>query len=79
MKRVTGTIATALVAVMTTALPALASYPPDDKPPTEVKGAGGGTAFTGADITIGMILLVALAVVGIALLVVARRRRPAVE
>jgi len=45
-------------------------------PTSSVEGTtgGGGTAFTGASVSLGMVATVALLVVGIAALLVARRR-----
>ncbi|MFL5766981.1 MAG: hypothetical protein ACJ758_03950 [Actinomycetota bacterium] len=37
-------------------------------------GGGGGVAFTGANVSLGMIVLVALVAVGVAALVIGRRR-----
>jgi hypothetical protein len=42
--------------------------------PTEGSPAGADVAFTGTDITVGMLLLVALVIVGAVLLVLGRRR-----
>jgi LPXTG-motif cell wall-anchored protein len=42
-------------------------------------GADGGTAFTGANVTMWMVLAVALLAVGVALFVAGRRRRAIAE
>ena len=71
MKRIGTLIATVALFVMGTALPALARYAP---PPPNPGGSHGGTAFTGSTgISVGVVLLVCTAVVGIAALVIGRR------
>jgi len=74
MKRLGIALSSATAFCVATALPALAGYPPTTEPPTEVRGAGGGSAFTGANISLGVALLAVLVVVGIAALLVSRRR-----
>jgi Zn-dependent alcohol dehydrogenase len=83
MKRAIGVLAIATVTVLTTAAAALAqtsSYPVSPSSPTTVvKGAsgtaGGGTAFTGSSqIPVGTLMVVGFVVVGLAALLVARRR-----
>lgn len=77
MKRVTGVLATALVTVLVSAGTALAqTYPPSVDPSSSVEGTSGsgGTAFTGASVSLGMAVTVAFLAVGIAALLVARRR-----
>jgi hypothetical protein len=53
---------------------ALAQYPPSQPPPTS-PGTGEGVAFTGASISLGVIILISLVVVGALLLVAGRRRK----
>lgn len=80
MKRMAGVLVGAAVAVLTLAGTALASggYTNSPSPTTIVKGTGGGgdgsTAFTGGNVSTAMIAIVALAVVGLVALFVARRR-----
>jgi len=84
MKRATGILAIAAVTILSTAATAMAqtsSYPPPNKPTASVQassgvaGTGGGTAFTGSSqIPVGTLMIVALLVVGLAALLVARRR-----
>ncbi len=83
IKRVTATLAIAAFSILTTASIAMAqtsSYPVSPSTPsTVVKGTGGtadgGTAFTGSSqIPVGTLMLVGLVVVGLAALLVARRR-----
>ncbi len=83
IKRATGILAIATVTILTTASTAMAqtsSYPVSPSTPsTVVKGtggtAGGGTAFTGSSqIPVGTLMLVGFVVVGLAALLVARRR-----
>jgi hypothetical protein len=81
-RRVTGIAAMAVVAIVMTASSAMAqtsSYPISPSATASVKGIsgsrGGGTAFTGSSqIPVGTLLLVALVVVGLGALLVARRR-----
>ena len=81
MKRAIGALTIATATVLTTAATAMAqtsSYP--ISPPVSVKGASGtagtgGTAFTGSSqIPVGTLMVVGLVVVGLAALLVARRR-----
>ena len=75
MKRLIIVVVSATLAVLGSATAALAQYPPS-KPPTDpVPPTSGGVAFTGANISLGMIILVALVVVGTVLLLATRRRR----
>jgi hypothetical protein len=76
----------ALVAsfVVVTAGQALAQYPPSSPPGGGGGGPGAGNApggpdvaFTGTNISLGVIILVALVVLGLLLLVAGRRRRVA--
>jgi hypothetical protein len=74
MKRFLAVTATAVMTVLTTAATALAGdYGTDPQGGADVAGAGGGTAFTGSDITTGAIVAVALVAIGVLALVIARR------
>lgn len=68
--------ASGLLLGLLTAGPALAQYPPTQAPTGVAPGAdeGAEVAFTGADITLWMVLLAGLVVAGIVALVAARRR-----
>ena len=71
MKRIGSIVGIATLFLVGTALPALAGYAP---PPPQPGGGHGGTAFTGATgLPVGIVLLIATAVVGILALVVGRR------
>lgn len=61
--------------VVMTAGQALAQYPPSRPPPAAPGPGGPGVPFTGTNITLGVIILVALLVVGTSLLFLGRRRR----
>jgi hypothetical protein len=76
MKRALGVLASASVAVLVMAGTALAgeSYPPTPEPTTIVKSSGGGTAFTGGNISTAVIVVGVLAVLGVVALFAARRR-----
>jgi len=81
MKRVAAVLATALLTVFVTATTALAQtdYPPTPSPTTSVAGGGGGntgggTAFTGGEVSYAALAFAVLLVVGVATLMVARRR-----
>jgi len=74
MKRMAAVLAGATALVVTLAGTALA-YTSTPAPTTQVKGAGGGgTAFTGGNVSMPVVVAVALLVVGLAALFVARRR-----
>ena len=82
-KRATGILAIAAVTILSTAVSAMAqttTYPQPTSATTSVQAAGGtrgtgGTAFTGSSqISVGTLMLVALVIVGLAALFVARRR-----
>jgi hypothetical protein len=60
--------------IAATATAALAQYPPAKTPPTD-PSAPPPVAFTGSGVSIGLIIVVALAIVGTGLLLAARRRR----
>jgi hypothetical protein len=82
MKRTFGVIGTAIAMAVGMMTSAVADYPPSPSPTSLVQGAGssagstgGGTAFTGGDITVAVIALVALGMVGLVALSLARRAR----
>jgi hypothetical protein len=76
MKRALGVLASAIVGVMVMTGTALAGYPTSPKPTTVVKGTGGGggTAFTGGNISTAVIAVGVLAGIGVTALIVARLR-----
>jgi hypothetical protein len=77
MKRTFGVIGTAIAMAVGMMTSALADYPPSPRPTTLVQGAGntgGGTAFTGGEITAAVIALVAVGMVGVVALLFARAR-----
>jgi len=80
VKRLTAIVGTAWAAVVALASPVLAQYPP--YPPQPAGGGdpgaggasgGGDLAFTGADITLWMILAAVLIVAGVVAVLVGRR------
>ena len=73
MKRMAAVVVGAMALVTTLAGSALAytSAPPAT---TVVKGNGGGTAFTGGNVSMAALVAVALLVIGLGALFVARRR-----
>lgn len=75
MKRLGVTVASMAIMVVLTAGQALAQYPPSKPPPGGPGGPGSTVPFTGTNITLGVIILVALLVVGTLLLFLGRRRR----
>jgi hypothetical protein len=77
LKRLGVTVATVAMMVVMTAGQALAQYPPSKPPPGGGPGQGGvpSVPFTGTNITLGVVILVALLVVGTMLLLLGRRRR----
>jgi hypothetical protein len=80
MKRIGFLVATAAAFVIALAVPALASDGSSLGNRPEVHGAGGaagGTAFTGANVSTGLLFLVAFIAIG-ALAVYAGRRRSSV-
>ena len=74
MKRIGFAALTAVLFVLGLAAPAFAGYAP---PPPDPGGTHGGTAFTGSNVSMGLVLLVALVVVGAVALFVSRRRATA--
>ena len=74
MKRIGTVIGAVALFVMGSALPALAGYAP---PPPQPGGTHGGTAFTGSNVSMGIVLLVAFVMVGAVALLVSRRRAAA--
>jgi hypothetical protein len=80
MKRIASVVLSAVAFCLVTAAPALAGseLPPPGGPHVEGKVVhAGGTAFTGANITLGALFMVALLLAGVALLLVTRRRATA--
>jgi LPXTG-motif cell wall-anchored protein len=90
MKKLALVLATAVAYCLVVVAPALAQYPPQVEGTgggnggtgggaggTDVSGSAGGTAFTGVDVSLWMVLLAVLAVAGIAALVVSRRKASA--
>ena len=86
MKRLTGTLATAVASVVLLASNAMASqtlYPPKPKPKPTVLGhvvhhnPPQATAFTGANIALGLIVLSVLVVAGLIAVRLADRRAAA--
>jgi LPXTG-motif cell wall-anchored protein len=73
MKRMAAVISGAMTLVALTATSALA-YSETPGSNTVVKGSGGGTAFTGSDVTTGIVIAGALLVVGLTAMFLARRR-----
>ena len=71
MKRIGFAALTTVLFVVGLAAPAFAQYAP---PPPDPGGTHGGTAFTGSDVSVGIVLLVALVVIGAVALLVSRRR-----
>jgi hypothetical protein len=71
--RLLAVVTGALSVAAMTAVPALAQYPPTEAP-TGVTPGGEEVAFTGANITLWMVLLAGLVVAGILALVAGRRR-----
>ena len=75
MKRIWYTIVAAIVMCVAFAGPALADYPPT---PNGGQGQPPPPAFTGASISLGLIVVGALVLVGVAALIASRRRSTAV-
>lgn len=76
MKRLGTILLGSLITVALSATAALAQqYPPSKPPATGTDGGTPSVAFTGANISLGMIILVALVVVGTVLLLATRRRK----
>jgi hypothetical protein len=73
MKRIGFAALTTVLFVLGLAGPAFAYAPP----PPEPGGTHGGTAFTGSNVSMGIVLLLALVAVGAAALLVSRRRAAA--
>jgi hypothetical protein len=69
MKRIGFALTAAVMLVLGLAVPALAYAPPPPDP-----GGNHGTAFTGANVSLGLVFLVALVAVGAVALLVSRRR-----
>ena len=77
MKRIATVVtlaASMAIAGAGSALAANNDYPPSPNGTGGGTGGGGGVAFTGADITLGMVLVGALVVAGVVALFLSRRR-----
>jgi hypothetical protein len=72
MKRITAVLTITTAMVLATALPAVAAYAPPAPVPGGTHG-GAGTAFTGSELTIGVLLLGVLVVAGLAAILIGRR------
>ena len=72
MRRIGSVLATITGFLLVTALPAAAGYAPPPPNPGGTHG-GAGTAFTGSDLSIGVVLLAVLVVAGVAALLIGRR------
>ena len=74
-------VGSAILSTVLLAAPAFADYPP--VPPNDPPGGDtisrGGPAFTGAEISLGLVLLAALVIVGVLALVASRRGEPRVS
>jgi hypothetical protein len=84
MKKLGLVLATATVFCLVVAAPALAKYPPEvegtsggNAPGAAGGGGAAGTAFTGVDVSLWMVLLAVLAVAGVTALILSRRRAAA--
>ena len=75
MKRVGAALGTAAMMIVMTAGQALAQDPLSRAPGNPSGGNDPSVAFTGTNITLGVVILAALVVVGTSLLVIGRRRR----
>lgn len=74
MKRIVGVLSGAAVMVMGLAGSALAQDYTDSPGATTTVRGGGDTAFTGANVSTGLVILAVLVVAGVAALFIARRR-----
>jgi hypothetical protein len=80
MRKLGLVLVSALAFCLVVAAPALASYGgtgPKGTEGTRGTGSGGGTAFTGTNISIGVVILAALVVAGVMALLVSRRNQAA--
>ncbi len=75
MKRVGVALGTAAFMIVMTAGQAMAQYPPSKAPGNPSGANDPSVAFTGTNITLGVVVLAALVVVGTFFLVIGRRRR----
>jgi len=73
VKRIVITLSVAAATIVLAASAAFAQYPPTSVPPADEPG-GGTLPFTGANISWGLILVVALVITGAVLLFAGRRR-----
>jgi hypothetical protein len=71
MRRIGSVTIGAVLMLAVTAAPASARYAP---PPPLPGGGHGGTAFTGSDLSLGIVLLIVMAVAGLVALTIGRRR-----
>jgi hypothetical protein len=80
VKRVAQVFGLAMGSIVALAGQALAAYPPTTPPHTgsEPSSPPPQVAFTGANITVGLIILASLVVLGAVLLLAGRRRRASV-
>jgi hypothetical protein len=74
LRRIGIAIVLVTTSVVLLAPQALAQYPPS-KPAPSTQPDAGAVAFTGANITIGLVIVIALVVVGTTLLLAGRRRK----
>jgi hypothetical protein len=79
MRRIAAVATSSLMWLSLLATRALAQYPPSKPPPSGgPAGPGGqggeGVAFTGASISLGIIILIALVIIGVLLWLAGRRR-----
>jgi hypothetical protein len=75
MKRIISLLAVATVMVLVSATTAFAGdYPPSQPPSVAGESGGNGTAFTGGNVSFGMVATLVLLAVGLGALYVARRR-----
>jgi hypothetical protein len=72
MKRITAMLMAMTAFLIAAATPALAAYAPPPPAPGGTHG-GAGTAFTGSNLTIGVVLLGVLVAGGLTALVISRR------
>ncbi|MEW6059129.1 MAG: hypothetical protein AB1551_03130 [Actinomycetota bacterium] len=80
MKKAASVVLAALAYCLLVAVPAFAGseVPPPSGPQVEGEVVrAGGTAFTGANISLGVLLVVVLLLAGVALLAISRRRATA--
>jgi LPXTG-motif cell wall-anchored protein len=76
MKQIAAMLMAMTAFLVVAATPALAGYAPPPPPPGGIHG-GAGTAFTGSDLSVGIVLLGVLVIGGLAALLISRRRTAA--